>query len=91
MASLKAPTATKKKLRIKKRTRLAVAPHLAHAVVDDVRHGEDQQSAGQVDAKHINLFGLKNIGRDEASAEKHAEHHEQHAHFSFQIVHFLVF
>ena len=70
-----------------KQSCFSVAPHLAYAVVDDVRYGKHQQSAGDVDPSERYLLCLKHVCRNKADAEEHAEKHKQHAHGIVSVIH----
>lgn len=60
---------------------LAVAPYLAHAVVDDVGNGEHQQAAGDTHRTKGYLLCSQEVCRYQANGEEDAEQKEQHTHF----------
>ena len=68
--------------------RLAEAPHLGDAVVDDVGHGEDQQAGGDRQPAEGDNLGFEKIGCDEAYVEEDAQQHEG---YGYGLFHFPVF
>ena len=71
--------------------RFAESPHLANAVVNDVSHGKDQQSARNVYRSDGYLLCLEHVCRYQADAKEYAEKHKQHTHLFVFCLHFLVF
>lgn len=51
---------------------LAVAPHLADNLDDDVAEGEGEHASGDVDGAKGNLLGLEDVGGDEHHGEEQA-------------------
>ncbi len=60
---------------------LVVAPDFCDAVVDDVRDGEHEQSAGYGELAHGNELCFQKVGGDEANVEENAHQHEGEGYF----------
>ena len=68
-----------------------ITPHLAHHVIDDVRHREDNDTCRQIDRPERELLCFQHVCRDQADAEQGAKKHKQHADFSFFLFHHSCF
>ena len=69
---------------------LAKTPYFANTVVDNVRHGENNQPTRQADGAYSYLLGLQQVCQNEANTKQYAEKHKQHTDVLFTLNHSLV-
>jgi len=69
----------------------AISPHFTHNVVDDIAHGEDDETTCQGERPKGNLLCFEHVCCNETNAEEDAEKHEQHAHLILCFFHFSCF
>ena len=66
---------------------LSEAPYLAHAIVDNVGNGKDDDATSDIDGTNGNLLGGEKIGCYQADTKKYAQQQKEHTHRRLFIVH----